>query len=234
MHIFFTQDIDLNFSRLTEEESRHAVKVLRLKPGDEILQTDGKGYFYKTRIAEIRSKYCQTEIIEKIKQEKDRSFNIHIAVAPTKNMDRLEWFAEKATEIGIDEISPLRCRFSERKELKNERIERVLIAAMKQSQKAYLPKLNPIRNFSTFVRENIPGQKFIAHCYDDIEKLPLKNVYTNNNQDVTILIGPEGDFSKEEVEEALSAGFQSVSLGNSRLRTETAALVACHTIHILQ
>ena len=232
MNIFYTPNLSFD-NHLSEEESRHAVKVLRLTVGDEILQADGMGSFYRTKIVDAHPKCCQTEVIEVIQQKPKRDFRIHIAVAPTKNMDRFEWFAEKATEIGIDVITPLRCRFSERKELKNERVERVLIAAMKQSQKAYIPKLNPICDFSTFVHEDTSEQKFIAHCYDDYEKSPLKNACVRNSN-ATILIGPEGDFSREEVEEALSRGFQSVSLGDSRLRTETAALVACHTIHLLQ
>lgn len=230
MYIFYTPDIITN-NCLPEEESRHAIKVLRLKEGDQILQTDGKGFFYKTVITDASQKRCQTEIIEKVKQDKGRTYTVSIAVAPTKNTDRTEWFAEKATEIGIDEIIPLRCRFSERKELKNERIDKIMVSAMKQSQKAYLPVLRPIIDFKDFVKQNFSGQKFIAHCYDD-QKKELKTCYEKNS-DVLILIGPEGDFSPEEVKSAMENGFIPISLGNSRLRTETAALVACHTIHVI-
>ncbi len=230
MYIFYTPNISTSNS-LSEEESRHAIKVLRLKEGDEVLQTDGKGFFYRTIIVSANSKHCITEIIETIPQKIERDFRIHIAVAPTKNLDRIEWFAEKATEIGIDEITPLRCRFSERKELKNERIEKILISAMKQSQKTNLPVLNSIIDFKDFVKREFPGQKFIAHCYEG-QKEELKKLYTKGS-DALILIGPEGDFSQEEVQLAIGNGFIPISLGNSRLRTETAALVACHTIHVV-
>ena len=230
MYIFYTPDITTHNS-LSAEESRHAVKVLRLKEGDEILQTDGKGFFYKTVIVNANPKGCQTEIAETVKQNRERDFHIHIAVAPTKNSERIEWFVEKACEIGIDEITFLRCRFSERKELKTERIEKILVSAMKQSQKAYLPLLRPIIDFNDFINRECSGQKFIAHCYEN-QQLPLKNQYVKNS-DATVLIGPEGDFSPEEIKSAVEAGFVPVSLGKSRLRTETAALVACHTIHVI-
>ncbi|MCL1942997.1 MAG: 16S rRNA (uracil(1498)-N(3))-methyltransferase [Candidatus Azobacteroides sp.] len=230
MHVFYTPDILID-SRLSEEESKHAVKVLRLKEGDEILQTDGNGFFYKTVIVNAHPKHCETKIIETRKQDSGKDFRIHIAVAPTKNIERIEWFAEKTTEIGIDEITPLRCRFSERRELKNERIEKILVSAMKQSQKAYLPVLHSMIDFDDFIRQDLPGQKFIAHCYES-PKDELKKLYEKGS-DAIILIGPEGDFSSDEVESAVKNGFRAVSLGNSRLRTETAALVACHTIHVM-
>ncbi|MCD7971422.1 MAG: 16S rRNA (uracil(1498)-N(3))-methyltransferase [Candidatus Azobacteroides sp.] len=232
MYIFYTPHI-LTDHTLPEDESRHAVKVLRLRDGDMILQTDGQGTFYKTKIINAHQKHCLTEIVEVLPQKQERDFRIHIAVAPTKNMDRFEWFAEKATEIGIDEITPLRCRFSERKEMKTERIEKILVAGMKQSQKAFLPKLNPLVDFALFMNAQLPEQRFIAHCYEDISKIPLKDAY-EKGKDVVILIGPEGDFSPDETELAVTNKFRPVSLGNSRLRTETAALVACHTIHLMQ
>ena len=157
--------------------------------------------------------------------------HLHIAMAPTKNMDRTEWFAEKATEIGFDELTFLNCRFSERKVIKTERIEKILISAVKQSLKATLPILNEMIDFNKFMNKDFKGQKFIAHCYEG-EKPLLKDVL-HKGEDALVLIGPEGDFSPEEVEKAIAKGFTPVSLGKSRLRTETAALVACHTLNLL-
>lgn len=163
-------------------------------------------------------------------QEPLWSGHLHIAMAPTKNMDRNEWFAEKATEIGIDELTFLNCRYSERKVMKNERVEKILISAIKQSLKARIPKLNPMTDFNTFIEQTFDGQKFIAHCYEG-EKPLLKEVL-KRGESALVLIGPEGDFSEEEVKKAINKGFIPISLGKSRLRTETAALVACHTLHL--
>jgi len=228
--IFYAPDI-LNNNTLPEEESAHCIRVLRKKEGDHISITDGKGHFYNSIITEPHPKHCIVSISETIEQEKPWSNFIHIAFAPTKNLDRIEWFTEKATEIGIDRITPLLCRYSERKEMKLPRIEKILVSAMKQSQKAYLPVLDEMIKFSTFIKQPFDGQKFIAHCIPG-EKYLLKNLYKPGDN-VLILIGPEGDFSEQEVEEALKQGFQPISLGNSRLRTETAALVACNTVQVL-
>lgn len=230
MHVFYTPDI-LNKPELPEEEAQHCVRVLRLTTGDEITLTDGQGYYYKAEITAATNKRCFINIKEKIFQDPLWGNHVHIAMAPTKNMDRIEWFAEKATEIGIDELTFLNCRFSERKVVKTERVEKILISAIKQSLKARLPKLNEITEFSKFIKQDFKGQKFIAHCYGS-EKYLLKDVLTKG-EDVTLLIGPEGDFSEEEVDLAIKHGFKPISLGNSRLRTETAALVACHTINLL-
>ncbi len=230
-HIFFAPDIAIS-SELPKEEANHCVRVLRLKEGDYILLTDGYGFFYKAILSCANAKHCRFEVEEKIPSSLPWGSHIHIAMSPTKNLDRTEWFAEKATEIGINEISFLRCKFSERKELKTERIEKILISAMKQSQKASLPSLNEMIDFKDFVKKPFEGQKFIAHCHPG-EKKALKDIYLPRNN-VLILIGPEGDFSQEEVIEAEKNGFKSISLGNSRLRTETAAIVACHTIHVIQ
>ena len=228
MHLFYTPDI--NFSNeLPEEEARHCVKVLRMKEGDELMLADGQGFFYQATLLNAHPKHCCFEIVEKIPTPLPWSHRIHIAMAPTKNMDRIEWFAEKATEIGMNELSFLNCRFSERKEIKIPRIEKILVSAMKQSQKAVLPEVHEMISFKQFIRQERSGQKLIAHCYPS-EKTLLKEAYVSGN-DVTILIGPEGDFSEEEVAEALQAGFQAISLGDSRLRTETAALVACLGAH---
>ncbi|WP_029906397.1 16S rRNA (uracil(1498)-N(3))-methyltransferase [Prevotella sp. 10(H)] len=228
--IFFTPDI-LSNVELPVEEAQHCIKVLRKKEGDEILLTDGKGFFYDAEIIQANPKHCIVNVLRTIEQPKGWNFNLQIAFAPTKNIDRIEWFAEKATEIGTDRFSPILCQHSERKEIKAQRIEKILVSAMKQSEKALLPQLDEMISFSRFVTQEFDGQKFIAHCYLQ-EKLSIKEAYKKGD-DVLILIGPEGDFSEEEVELAVKNGFQPISLGQSRLRTETAALAACHAIHVL-
>lgn len=230
MQIFYAPDIESTLV-LPEEESGHCVRVMRLAEGDEIMITDGKGNFYRASITNAHPKHCQVEITSSWQQEKPWDAYIHIAVAPTKNMDRMEWFAEKATEIGIDEITCLNCRFSERKEVKTARLEKILVSAMKQSQKALLPQLNGMTDFKQFVRQPFNGRKFIAHC-EEGEKPLIKSIY-RPGENVLILIGPEGDFSPKEIKSAEENGFEAISLGKSRLRTETAALTACHTIHVL-
>jgi 16S rRNA (uracil1498-N3)-methyltransferase len=231
MQLFYTPDIDKSLV-LPEEEARHCIRVLRLTEGSEIDLTDGKGYLYKAVIVQAHPKHCVVNIKERILHTPFWKFNLHIAVAPTKNMDRMEWFAEKATEIGINAISFLNCRYSERKEIKGERIEKILISAMKQSLKATLPALDGMVDFKHFIKRPFDGQKFIAHCESDEEKQVLKHVY-KAKENALILVGPEGDFSTEEIDLATQAGFKAVSLGESRLRTETAALTACQTIHFV-
>lgn len=191
---------------------------------------DGKGGFYTAKIVEPNSKKCTVEIVETKKEYEKRNHRLHIAIAPTKNNDRLEWFLEKATEIGIDEITPIVCEHSERKVIKPERLEKILVSAMKQSIKAYKPQLNDLVRYTDFIKRPFAGEKFIAHCEDD-NKSYLKNKYTVG-RDVLILIGPEGDFSRQEIDEARQNNFTEISLGNSRLRTETAGVVACHTINL--
>lgn len=230
MHVFYTPDIATS-PELPEEEAGHCVRVLRLSLGDEIMLTDGKGSFYKAVISAASGKRCHVRITETIPQEKAWNGWLHIAMAPTKNMDRIEWFAEKATEIGLDELTFLNCRYSERKVIKNERIEKILVSAVKQSLKAAKPVLNEMTDFNKFITRDFKGQKFIAHCYEG-EKPLLKDVL-HPGEDALVMIGPEGDFSEEEVAKAIAAGFQPVSLGKSRLRTETAALVASHTLNLL-
>lgn len=229
MYLFYTPDIDIH-PELPEEEAAHCLRVLRLSQGDKITLTDGKGYFYEAQISVASAKRCSVSILNKTFQPLYWRGHLHLAMAPTKNMDRTEWFAEKATEIGIDEISFLNCRFSERKVLKVERIEKIVVSAVKQSLKARKPQINEMISFDKFVRQDFPGDKFIAHCYAG-EKPLLKDVLSNE-KDTLVLVGPEGDFSPEEVELALSCGFRSVSLGMSRLRTETAALVAAHLMNL--
>lgn len=210
---------------LSETESRHAIKVLRLSVGDEVKLTDGKGNGYKGVIEEANPKNCVVQINDLLTHSQQRNYHLHIAIAPTKNMDRIEWFVEKATEIGVDEISFLLCQHSERKVLKMERLERVTISAMKQSLKFTLPKLHTLKSFSDFVQQDFPNtQKFIAHLEEGNKQL-LSNTL-NSKQNYLILIGPEGDFSPEEIALTLEKGYAAVSLGNSRLRTETAGMFA--------
>lgn len=230
MQIFYTPDIATQ-SVLTEEESGHCVRVLRLSTGSEILLTDGKGSFYKAAITNPHHKRCEFEILDQWQQPSLWNFKLHIAVAPTKNMDRMEWFVEKATEIGINEIHLLNCRFSERKEIKKSRLDKIAVSAMKQSQKATLPIIHEMTDFKKFIVQPFDGRKFIAHCEEQDKKL-IKEVY-HPGENALVLIGPEGDFSPEEIALALENGFEPISLGESRLRTETAALVACNTLHIL-
>lgn len=229
MHIFYTPDIQ-SVHELPEEEAAHALRVLRLQAGDEIMLTDGVGHFYHARISLAAHKRCLVDILEVEAQAPLWSGHLHIAMAPTKNMDRTEWFAEKATEIGLDELTFLNCRFSERKVIKTERIAKILVSAIKQSLKARLPRLNEMTDFKTFIAQPFEGQKFIAHCYKG-EKPSLKDM-VRKGENVLVLIGPEGDFSEEELRLAAEAGFIPISLGPSRLRTETAALVACHILNL--
>lgn len=229
MHVFYTPDIESR-AELPEEEAAHAVRVLRLQAGDEVMLTDGKGNFYQAEISTATPKRCLVNLLEKQPQAPLWSGHLHIALAPTKNMDRMEWLAEKATEIGLDELTFLNCRYSERKVIKTERITKILVSAIKQSLKARLPRLNEMIAFQQFITQPFEGQKFIAHCHPG-EKALLKEVI-RKGENALVLIGPEGDFSEEEVEQALAQGFVPISLGRSRLRTETAALVACHILNL--
>lgn len=232
----FFYDSEMN-GCLPEDEAKHAVRVLRLAIGDEIHLMDGRGTFYRARITSASNHKCCYQVIETHPQLPDWMGHLHLAMAPTKLNDRVEWFAEKATEIGFDELSFLDCQFSERKVIKTDRIDRILISAMKQSHKAVKPTLNEMCSFRKFVELERSGDKFICHCYnqDDVQsgtdKPNLLDVI-RPGEATTILVGPEGDFSLEEVRLALQNGYRSVSLGRSRLRTETAALVAVHLMQI--
>lgn len=228
--LFYSPDIAHN-RQLPEQESQHCTRVLRMKEGDKLTVTDGKGSFYRCTLVQPHPKRSIVHIDEQIDAPKSWNFNLHIAFAPTKNMDRNEWFLEKATEIGADRFTPLLCRFSERKEIKTERLEKIVVSAMKQSQQAVLPKLDEMTPFDAFITQSFDGQKYIAHCYEE-EKTPLAQHY-KKGENALILIGPEGDFSEEEVNKAIANGFIPVSLGENRLRTETACLVAAHTIHVI-
>ena len=235
VRFFYVPDA-ANVNELPEEEAQHAVRVLRMGMGDELMLMDGQGTFYSSTITESSKKRCLYHIEETIPQPRQWQPHLHLAVAPTKNMDRMEWLAEKATEIGFDELTFLNCRWSERTAIKTERIDKILISAMKQSHKAWKPLLNGMTDFKTFLQkvQDKPTQKYICHCHEEAglhPKLSLKDVL-QSGKDTLILIGPEGDFSLDEVKMAESQGFQSVSLGQSRLRTETAALVAVHLMNL--
>ena len=229
MQLFYNPNIleDTELVVFDKEESKHIIKVLRKSVGDVLEITNGNGWLFKASITLANIKNCQASIIEKEKKSK-RDFHIHLAVAPTKLNDRYEWFLEKSTELGINEITPIVCDHSERKVIKHERYSKIIQSAMKQSLQCYLPKLNQLTPFNEFINTNHNGQKFIAHC-DNGKKLSLKNEL-RAKQDVTILIGPEGDFSVKEIEMALNSNFIPVTLGETRLRTETAAVVACHSV----
>ena len=229
MHLFYTPDIATTLE-LPQEEAAHALRVLRLTEGDKVMLTDGKGSFYHAEIDMISGKRCYVRITETSTPKPLWKGHLHLAMAPTKNMDRIEWFAEKATEIGFDELTFLDCRFSERRVVKNERVEKILISAMKQSLKSTLPSLNGMTSFDKFITQSFTGQKFIAHCNEG-EKDSLMHAL-QTGEDALVLIGPEGDFSPEEVEKAIANGFRPITLGKSRLRTETAALVAVHLMNV--
>lgn len=215
-------------NELPAEEAAHASRVLRLESGDEVFLIDGAGCFFKAQLSLVTKSRCLYDIVERLPQEKTWYGRIAIAMAPTKVIDRVEWTLEKATEIGVDEFSLLNCAFSERRNVKLERLDKIVVAAVKQSRKAWKPLLNDLQSFEHFVKQPRKGVKYIAHCYAEIDKKDLYSELTqlNCDEEVTILIGPEGDFSIEEVRLAMSQGYVSVSLGQSRLRTETAALAA--------
>ncbi|MBG6130713.1 16S rRNA (uracil1498-N3)-methyltransferase [Aquimarina sp. EL_43] len=223
-HTLTTSSSEIKFSR---EESKHIAKVLRKKEGDQLHITNGYGFLFIARIIFSNPSQCIAKI-ESYDQQQHRKYKVHLAVAPTKMNDRFEWFLEKATEIGIDEITPIICDHSERKIIKAERFERILQSAMKQSLQCYLPKLNPAITFSEFIKQENEDQLLIAHC-EETKKQSLKSVLLPE-VNTTILIGPEGDFSTKEIDIALSSGYTPVTLGETRLRTETAAIVAVHSI----
>ncbi|RVU01854.1 16S rRNA (uracil(1498)-N(3))-methyltransferase [Mucilaginibacter limnophilus] len=233
MHLFYTPDIEPSISQyfLNEEESKHAVRVLRLSPGDEVQLIDGRGGFYIAHIKDAHPKRTILDIASVTTEYQKRNHYLHIAVAPTKNIERLEWFLEKATEIGIDEVSLIICQRSERKEARADRLNRIITSAVKQSIKAYHPILNEATPFNKFVSSVSEGQKFIAHCAEGT-KQPLKTLIETGGS-YTVLIGPEGDFTSDEINTALNNGYKAITLGDSRLRTETAALEACFEVNFL-
>lgn len=210
-----------------KEESKHIIKVLRKKDTDILHVTNGLGFLYTTEITLASDSKCTVKIIS-FEKAAPSKFRLHLAVAPTKMNDRYEWFLEKATEIGIQEITPIICDHSERKVVNNERLDKILLSAMKQANELYLPKLNPAISFKEFINLQNSDIKLIAHC-EETDKKTLKSVL-QSNQNITMLIGPEGDFSQKEIALALNNDYTAVSLGNTRLRTETAAIVACHSV----
>jgi len=229
MQLFYNPDIDETTESFSfdKEESRHIIKVLRKKDSDILHVTNGLGLLFETEITLASDNKCIVEVLS-IKKSPEPKFRLHLAVAPTKMNDRFEWFLEKATEIGIQEITPVFCDRSERKVINLERFEKIILSAMKQSNETYLPKLNEAISFKEFIKQKNEGLQLIAHC-EETDKKSLKEVL-KPNENVTILIGPEGDFSDKEIALALENNFKPVALGNTRLRTETAAVVACHSV----
>lgn len=215
-------------NELPEQEAQHAIRVLRLAEGDEMFLMDGAGTFYRAKVSMATKKRCFYDICETLPQQKTWTGEIRLAVAPTKMMERVEWMVEKATEVGFDAISFIDCKFSERHTVKTDRIERIVVAAMKQSRKAYKPTVNAMADFCDFIAHDDADYKFIAHCYNDQQRVDLFDRLQTLDpaSSVSVLIGPEGDFSADEVEMAQSAGYEPITLGNSRLRTETAGLMA--------
>lgn len=215
-------------SELPADEATHAVRVLRLKEGDEMMLMDGQGCFYEAEVTMASSHHCLYAIRQTLPQQRQWQGRVHLAIAPTKMAERIEWLVEKATEIGLDELSLLDCQFSERRQMKVPRLEKILVSAMKQSRKAWKPELHEMLSFDKFIKSHPSGRRYIAHCYEEV---PRTNLFDELRQsaasdDILVMVGPEGDFSINEVQQAVAAGFVSVDLGKSRLRTETAGLAA--------
>lgn len=220
---------------LPDEEAAHALRVLRLKEGDAMVLIDGQGTFYHAVVTQATGHRCSYSITQSVPQPPAWQGHLHLAIAPTKMMDRMEWLAEKATEVGFDELSLLDCRFSERRVVKTERLERIVVSAMKQSRKACKPIVNPMLPFRHFMDNHPQGARYIAHCYDEIARVPLFDALRRQtDHSALVMIGPEGDFSVDEVRQAVDAGFVSVTLGDSRLRTETAGLAAVMMMQLSQ
>jgi 16S rRNA (uracil1498-N3)-methyltransferase len=231
MHIFYTPLIQSETYILNEEESKHCVRVLRLKVQDIVYLIDGVGGFYHARIIDANPKQCKVFVYQKFEEFGKRNYHLTIAIAPTKNIERFEWFLEKATEIGVDRIIPIVCQQSERKIIKLERLNKIIVEAIKQSKQSYLPQLAEICTYKENINNAFTGKKLIAFCSEE-EKTYLKNSVLPG-ENALILIGPEGDFSPDEIKQAFEKGFTGVSMGNNRLRTETAGIVACQTLAII-
>ena len=227
VRFFYVPDA-ANCTELPEEEATHALRVLRLKAGDEMMLMDGKGNYYRAEVILAHTHHCCYAIKEVLPQERQWKGSVHLAIAPTKMMDRIEWMVEKAVEIGVDELSFLDCQFSERRVVKLPRIEKIVISAVKQSRKAWMTQVNEIKSFDDFINTISSEHKYIAHCYDEIPRTYLFDELRlySDTCDAVVMIGPEGDFSIDEVRRAMDKGFKSVHLGTSRLRTETAGLSA--------
>lgn len=231
---FYVPEAD-SLQELPAEEAAHAVRVLRLAPGDNIFLTDGKGNFYEAEVTLAANHHCGYRILQRMPQPAPWWGHIHLAMAPTKMMERVEWMAEKVTEVGVDELSFFTTRFSERKNMRADRLEKIVVSAMKQSRKPWKPVVNELIPFELFLKRPLKGRGYIAHCYEEIPRTELveelKKPVPEGMDGVTLLIGPEGDFSIDEVKAAISVGYVPVSLGQSRLRTETACLVAVMMAH---
>ncbi|GAB4495102.1 MAG: 16S rRNA (uracil(1498)-N(3))-methyltransferase [Saprospiraceae bacterium] len=230
--LFYSTKIENGFAHLDEEESRHLLTVLRRKPGDRLQLTDGQGFFYEAELAEAGKRHALARILSKTEALAERLARLHLAIAPTKQIERFEWFLEKSVEIGVDEITPLLCQRSERDTIRLDRLEKILVSAMKQSLRARLPKLNELTRFQKFATNAVESQKRIAWC--SAEPLPHLITTLSSQENTVIAIGPEGDFSPQEVELALKNGFTGVSLGTARLRTETAGVLAVSVFNLLQ
>ncbi|RYF98073.1 MAG: 16S rRNA (uracil(1498)-N(3))-methyltransferase [Chitinophagaceae bacterium] len=231
MHVFYTPELTADHYDLDEQESKHCLQVLRLKEGDQVLLVDGVGGYYTAKIIAAQKKKVSLNIISTEKEYGKRNYKLHIAVAPTKNIERTEWFLEKATELGIDTVTPILCDRSERKVIKQDRLFKVATAAVKQSIQAYHPIVNELTDLRSVLTQKTESRKFIAHC-ESGEKANIKDVL-DPGQDCVILIGPEGDFTPNEILLALQNGFKPITLGNNRLRTETAALEACFEVNYI-
>jgi 16S rRNA (uracil1498-N3)-methyltransferase len=233
MQLFYAPDITEDIYTLSELESKHCIKSLRLKRGDSLRLTDGKGNLFEASIIDDHSMHCTLEITHKKYIGSAFPYHVHIAVAPTKNNERYEWFVEKAVEIGVSEITAIQCKNSEKTKSRSPRIERILIAALKQSLRYVLPVFHSDTSLQTLIKTAKETQKFIAHCGEEEGPTPLLQQVCKRNTDTLVLIGPEGDFTPQEIALAKEYGFTTVRLGSNRLRTETAALVACNTIHFV-
>jgi 16S rRNA (uracil1498-N3)-methyltransferase len=231
MQLFYTNTIQGQTAYFDTEETKHCTKTLRKRVGDRLYLTDGQGNLFEAEITAFDKKSTTLHILQTLPSPDQRPFQLHLAIAPTKNNSRLEWFLEKATELGVDEVHFIQCQRSERKNIRQERLEKIVLAAAKQSLKTILPTLHPLRPFKELVQAAQAAFKGIAHC--NSEALPALKTQIGSAPSLFLMIGPEGDFSVDEVEFARAQGFQEIGLGKSRLRTETAGLVACHTVHLL-
>jgi 16S rRNA (uracil1498-N3)-methyltransferase len=232
MQVFYAHDIKGDTYTLDERESKHTIRVLRMKKGSPVTLIDGRGNLFEGIIADPDPAGCIINIVSVIRAFEKRNYRLHIAISPLKNPERFEWFVEKAVEIGIDEITPVICKNTEKPGIKTERIRNLIISAMKQSLKAQETYVNQVKNFGEFINENHTGKLMIAHCHNDLKRSKISEVYSRG-EDAVIMIGPEGDFSGEEIENAMSNKFTQIHLGNSRLRTETAGIAACHSIYFI-
>jgi 16S rRNA (uracil1498-N3)-methyltransferase len=231
MNVFYLPEAEIGLVNLSEEESKHCVRVLRMQSGDNVCVTNGKGSLMDAELYDADPKHCVLKVTNTQQGSDFWPFHLHIAIAPTKNIERIEWFLEKVTEIGIDEISLFSSSHSERKIVRSDRLEKIIVSAVKQSIKSRIPKLNALKSFKDLVKQDFKGLKYIAWIDDSIHETLVKSYQPGEN--VLILIGPEGDFSHEEVLLAKQFGFKPISMGSSRLRTETAGLVACQTIQLI-